>query len=491
MSDHRRSPHARPRAPRRRRRHRPGHRAQPASPHGIPPAHLPGRLRAEPAPRPHRPRLLQPRPRRRRLRRLRPRRHGRRHRRQPRHRHVLQRHALGARAVRALPAADQGDRRARSAAVARVAGGVPAMCDGITQGRAGMELSLFSRDVIAMSRRSPCPTTCSTRALMLGVCDKIVPGLVAGALAFGHLPTALVPAGPMACGLPNAEKAEVRQAYAEGEVGRDELLAGEVASLPLARHLHVLRHRELQPDAHGRHGPAPARRRVRAPGRPAARRADRRPPPAGSPRSPPATAPYGIGEVVDEKAVVNGVVALLATGGSTNHTMHLVSMAAAAGIELTWEDFDDLSRGRPAAGPDLPQRPRRREPLPRRRRHAVPGRHAARRRPAARGRADRSPAPVCAATASPGARRRRSARVCVDVAHGSGDPAVLRPAADPFAPDGGLRVLGGTLGHAVIKVSAVARRAPRDRGPGAGLHRPGRVPRRRSRGASSTATSSS
>ncbi|GMA86361.1 hypothetical protein GCM10025868_16110 [Angustibacter aerolatus] len=132
-------------------------------------------------------------------------------------------------------------------AVALVAGGVPAMCDGITQGRAGMELSLFSRDVIAMATAIALSHDVFDGALLLGVCDKIVPGLVEGALAFGHLPAALVPAGPMASGLPNAEKAAVRRQHAAGEIGRTEPAAGRGRVVPLARHLHVLRHRQQQP----------------------------------------------------------------------------------------------------------------------------------------------------------------------------------------------------------------------------------------------------
>ena len=146
------------------------------------------------------------------------------------------------------------------------------MCDGITQGRDGMELSLFSRDVIAMSTAIALSHDMFDATLMLGVCDKIVPGLLIGALSFGHLPTIFVPAGPMTSGLPNDEKAAVRQLYADGEVGREELLEAESASYHSRRHLHVLRHRQLQPDADGGDGPAPAGRELRQPGHAAARR---------------------------------------------------------------------------------------------------------------------------------------------------------------------------------------------------------------------------
>jgi phosphogluconate dehydratase len=229
-------------------------------------------------------------------------------------------------------------------AVARVAGGVPAMCDGITQGRAGMELSLFSRDVIAMSTAIALSHDVFDGALLLGVCDKIVPGLVAGALSFGHLPTALVPAGPMASGRSNAEKAETRKAYAAGDVGRDELLASEVASYHspgTCTFYGTANSNQMLMDVMGLHLPGAAFVHPDDPVRDALTAATT----ARVAEIAASDAPYGIGQVVDEKSVVNGVVALLVTGGSTNHTMHLISMAAAAGIDLTWEDFDDLSAG--------------------------------------------------------------------------------------------------------------------------------------------------
>ena len=238
--------------------------------------------------------------------------------------------------------------------VAQVAGGVPAMCDGVTQGQPGMELSLFSRDVIAMAAAVGLSHNMFDAAVYLGVCDKIVPGLVIAALTFGHLPAVFMPAGPMTSGLPNDEKAQVRQLYAEGKVGRDELLEAEIEILSRARHLHLLRHRQLQPDADGDHGPAPARRLLRQPQHAAARRADQGGDEAGarpSPRS--ATSITPVGRMIDERAIVNGIVGLHATGGSTNHTIHLIAMAAAAGIRLTWQDISDISDARAAAGPRL------------------------------------------------------------------------------------------------------------------------------------------
>ena len=167
-----------------------------------------------------------------------------------------------------------GKRRARRAATAQVAGGVPAMCDGVTQGEAGMELSLFSRDVIALATGVALSHQMFDAALYLGVCDKIVPGLVIGALAFGHLPAIFVPAGPMTSGLPNDEKAKHPPALRGGEGGPRRAAGGGVAVLSRARHLHLLRHGQHQPDADGDHGPAHARRLLRQPQHAAARRAD-------------------------------------------------------------------------------------------------------------------------------------------------------------------------------------------------------------------------
>ena len=167
-------------------------------------------------------------------------------------------------------------RAARAAGgTAQVAGGVPAMCDGVTQGEAGMELSLFSRDVIALSTAVALSHQMFDAAVYLGVCDKIVPGLLIGALSFGHLPAVFLPAGPMTSGLSNDEKSKIRQLYAEGKATRAELLEAESQGLSRAGHLHLLRHRQHQSDADGDHGPASARRLVRQSQHAAARRADR------------------------------------------------------------------------------------------------------------------------------------------------------------------------------------------------------------------------
>jgi phosphogluconate dehydratase len=339
-------------------------------------------------------------------------------------------------------------------AVARVAGGVPAMCDGITQGRAGMELSLFSRDVIAMSTAIALSHDVFDAALLLGVCDKIVPGLVAGALSFGHLPAALVPAGPMASGRSNAEKAETRKAFAAGEVGRDELLASEVASYHspgTCTFYGTANSNQVLMDVMGLHLPGAAFVSPDDPLRDALTDATTRRviEIAASENR------YGTGQIVDEKAVVNGIVALLATGGSTNHTMHLISMAAAAGIDLTWEDFDDLATVVPLVARIYPNGSADVNHF-----HAAGGTPFLVRTLLEAGLAHDDVLTL----AGEGLHRYTQRPVLdadgrvefVDAATESGDLDVLRPASDPFEPDGGLKVLRGTLGHAVIKTSAVA-----------------------------------
>ncbi|WP_404386038.1 phosphogluconate dehydratase [Knoellia locipacati] len=338
-------------------------------------------------------------------------------------------------------------------AVARVAGGVPAMCDGITQGRAGMELSLFSRDVIAMSTAIALSHDVFDGALLLGVCDKIVPGLVAGALSFGHLPMALVPAGPMASGRSNADKAETRRAFAAGDVGRDELLGSEVASYHspgTCTFYGTANSNQLLMDVMGLHLPGAAFVHPDDPLREAltAAATERVAEIAAS------ESPYGIGQVVSEKSVVNGVVALLATGGSTNHTMHLISMAAAAGVDLTWDDFDDLSAVVPSIARMYPNGSADVNHF-----HAAGGTAFVVRTLLDHGLLHDDVLTL----AGEGLRRYAQRPVLVegrlefvDVAATSGDPTVLRSAGDPFTVDGGLRILRGSLGHAVIKVSAVA-----------------------------------
>ncbi|WP_372739425.1 phosphogluconate dehydratase [Neptunomonas sp.] len=227
--------------------------------------------------------------------------------------------------------------------VAQFAGGVPAMCDGVTQGQPGMELSLFSRDVIAMATAVGLSHNMFDAALYLGVCDKIVPGLLIGALRFGHLPTLFVPAGPMPSGLPNKEKANIRQLYAEGKVDRDALLQCESDSYHSAgtcTFYGTANSNQMVVEVMGLHLPGssfvnPGTHMREALTREAAQQVVR------------ITAQNGrftpLYEIVDERSLVNAIVALLATGGSTNHTMHLIAIAQAAGVIIDWDDFSDLS----------------------------------------------------------------------------------------------------------------------------------------------------
>ena len=351
------------------------------------------------------------------------------------------------------------DEAHRQGATAQVAGGVPAMCDGVTQGLPGMELSLFSRDTIAMATAIALTHDVFDAALLLGVCDKIVPGLLIGALHFGHLPCVFVPAGPMSSGLSNSAKAKVREQFAQGRVGRDELLQAESAAyhgpgtctfygtansnqmLLEAMGLHVPGAAFVHPHAELRE--ALTREAVRT-ALAIARPADRS---AGGGRFLP------IGRLVDERAIVNAMVALLATGGSTNHLIHWVAVARAAGIVIDWTDFSELSavvpllaRVYPNGAADVNQF------------QAAGGPGFVLRELAAAGLLHVDVATVAEggfgvyATAPQleGERLRWNALPAA-----SGDAAVLRPAASPFSPSGGLRLLAGNLGRAVIKVSAV------------------------------------
>ena len=228
-------------------------------------------------------------------------------------------------------------------ATAQVAGGVPAMCDGVTQSQPGMELSLFSRDTIAMATGIALSHNVFDGALYLGVCDKIVPGLLIGALAFGHLPAVFVPAGPMPSGIGNAEKALVRQEYAQGRVGKDALLKTEVASYHSSgtcTFYGTANSNQMLMEIMGLHIPGSAFVATNTPLRDALTEA--------AAKRVAALTQLGdgylpVGRMLDERSFVNAVVGLMATGGSTNHTLHLVAMAKAAGIALTWDDFEALS----------------------------------------------------------------------------------------------------------------------------------------------------
>src|SRR5689334_1727998 len=228
-------------------------------------------------------------------------------------------------------------------ATAQVAGGVPAMCDGVTQGQTGMELSLFSRDVIAMSTALALSHNMFDATLCLGVCDKIVPGLLIGALTFGHLPTVFVPGGPMPSGVANQEKARIRKLYAEGKVGRAELLESEAGSYHSAgtcTFYGTANSNQMLMEVMGLHVPGSAFIPPNTPLRDAltvaATKRAARITALGSEYLP-------LADIVDERCIVNAIVGLHATGGSTNHTLHIVAMAAAAGILVNWDDFSDLS----------------------------------------------------------------------------------------------------------------------------------------------------
>ena len=342
----------------------------------------------------------------------------------------------------------------RAGGIAQVAGGVPAMCDGITQGRDGMQLSLYSRDVIAMSTAIALSHDMFDGALMLGVCDKIVPGLLIGALSFGHLPTVFVPAGPMASGLPNGEKARVRQLYAEGKVGREELLEAEAASYHskgTCTFYGTANSNQLLMEVLGLHLPGSSFVNPGTPMREALTRA------AGE-RAVAITRqggePAPIGEIVDEKAIVNACVALLASGGSTNHTLHLVAIARAAGVALTWDDLSDLSAAVPLLARVYPNGSADVNHF-----HAAGGvgflKHTLLRAGllhddvltiSGRGLSRSLGEPML----------RGDHLTWEEGPKASHDLDVLRPADAPFATDGGLKVLHGPLGTGVIKVSAVA-----------------------------------
>ena len=338
-------------------------------------------------------------------------------------------------------------------ATAQVAGGVPAMCDGVTQGQAGMELSLFSRDVIAMSTGVALSHGMFDAALCLGVCDKIVPGLLIGALSFGQLPAVFVPAGPMPSGMPNKEKARIRQLFAEGKVGRDALLESEAASYHSAgtcTFYGTANSNQMLMEVMGLHLPGSAFVPPNTPLRDALTAAAAR-------RAAQITALgqeyLPLAKVLDEHSIVNAIVGLLATGGSTNHTLHLVAIARAAGILIDWDDFSGLSdvvpllaRIYPNGGADVNHF------------HAAGGMGFLIRELLQAGLMHQDVQTISGtglgAAAlepwlSPDGLAWREAPAA------SADTAVLRPAADPFSADGGLKLLRGNLGRSVIKVSAV------------------------------------
>lgn len=337
---------------------------------------------------------------------------------------------------------------------AQVAGGVPAMCDGVTQGTAGMELSLFSRDIIAGATAIALSHNMFDGALCLGVCDKIVPGLLIGALSFGHLPVIFAPAGPMTSGLSNKEKAAVRQQFAEGKVGRDKLLEAESQAYHgqgTCTFYGTANSNQMLLEAMGLHVPGAA---FENPGTPlrdqlTAAAAERlcRITALGREYTP-------MAEVVDEKCIVNAIVALLATGGSTNHAIHWIAVARTAGIILDWQDFSDLSAITPLIARVYPNGSADVNHF-----HAAGGSAYTIRTLLDHGLMHEDVKTVWGEglrhyTREP--RLQDGRLVHVDGVRESADTAVLRPADAPFDAEGGLRLLEGNLGRSVIKVSAVA-----------------------------------
>ena len=344
------------------------------------------------------------------------------------------------------------DEARKHGATAQVAGGVPAMCDGVTQGTPGMELSLFSRDAIAMATAVSLSHDVFDAALLLGVCDKIVPGLLIGALHFGHLPTVFVPAGPMTSGLSNSAKAQVREQAAQGLVGRTELLASESAayhSPGTCTFYGTANSNQMLLEAMGLQVPGTAfinpgeNLRVELT-REAARTA------LSITRTQRFTP---IGHLVDERAIVNAMVALLATGGSTNHLIHWVAVARSAGITIDWSDFADLSAVVPLLSRVYPNG------------SADVNQFQAAGGPGyvIRELLDAGLMHADVLTVRPGGLREFTRIPQASASGGlewtdsgaSGDDNVLRPAANPFSTSGGLKLLQGNLGRAVLKVSAV------------------------------------
>ena len=343
---------------------------------------------------------------------------------------------------------------AAQGATAQVAGGVPAMCDGVTQGQDGMDLSLFSRDVIAMSTAIALSHNMFDAALCLGVCDKIVPGLVIGALSFGHLPVAFVPAGPMVSGISNKEKATVREEYAAGRVGRAELLASESAayhSPGTCTFYGTANSNQMLMEFMGLQLPGGSfvnpgtelRDELTA----EAVRAVLRITDLGDDYTP-------LAHVVSERAVVNGIVGLLATGGSTNHTLHLVAMARAAGVIIDWDDFAELSAAVPLLARVYPNGQADVNHF-----HAAGGLGFTIAQLLEAGLLHQDVKTILGDGLD---------RYCVEP-HVNGsfgwkpapaeslDTDILRPATDPFDSEGGLRVVDGDIGRAVVKVSAVSK----------------------------------
>ena len=342
----------------------------------------------------------------------------------------------------------------KAGATAQVAGGVPAMCDGVTQGQAGMELSLFSRDVIALAAGVAMSHNTFDAALYLGVCDKIVPGLIMAAATFGHVPAVFVPAGPMTSGIPNDEKSRIRNLFAEGKASRAELMAAEMASYHgpgTCTFYGTANTNQMLMEFMGLHLPGASFVNPGTPLREALTT-------AAVQRAATITALGNdyrpAGEILDERAFVNGIVGLMATGGSTNLVLHLPAMARAAGVLLDLADFDDLSQAVPLMAKVYPNGLADVNHF-----HAAGGLqfligqlldagllHPDARTVAGEGLAHYRQEPTLA----------EGRLTWADGPNTSLNDKIVRPAADPFQPTGGLRHLAGNLGRGVIKISAVA-----------------------------------
>jgi phosphogluconate dehydratase len=335
-------------------------------------------------------------------------------------------------------------------ATAQVAGGTPAMCDGVTQGQPGMDLSLFSRDVIALSTAVALSHGMFDGAAMLGICDKIVPGLLIGALRFGHLPVIFVPSGPMPSGLANKEKQRIRQLYAEGKATKEELLASESASYHSAgtcTFYGTANSNQMMMEMMGLHIPGAAFINPGTPLRQALTRAAvHRLAGLSRDRARP------LSQVIDERAIVNAAVGLLATGGSTNHAIHIPAIARAAGIMINWEDLDELSRAVPLLARIYPNGSG----------DVNDFHHAGGMGFIARTLLDAGLLHGDTLTAGAdefGAYAKKpqleGEELTWTEVGSSGDPTMLRPTSDPFLSDGGMRLVSGNLGRAIFKTSAV------------------------------------
>ena len=338
-------------------------------------------------------------------------------------------------------------------ATAQFAGGVPAMCDGVTQGQPGMELSLFSRDVIAMSTAIALSHNSFDAGLYLGICDKIVPGLLIGALQFGHLPAIFVPSGPMASGLPNGEKARIRNLYAEGKASREELLKAECDSYHSAgtcTFYGTANSNQMLMEFMGLHMPGAA---FIPPDSELRDELTRAATTRAAALSSFGSAPSALADIVDEKSIINGMIGLLATGGSTNHTLHLPAIARAAGVLIDWKDFDDLSKIIPLLAKVYPNGQADVNHF-----HAAGGigfvigslldsglLHEDVQTVFGRGLSAYRLEPVL----------ENHKLVWRNGPENSGDTDILTDCSNAFDAEGGIRLLDGNLGRAIIKVSAV------------------------------------